>query len=158
MDSLQQARQKIADLIAQEQVREALRYMNGLTSYRFTGVYRFGKDQMSNRVFYDREHPEVPSMQDVPIEATYCSFLRHNRGPFLLADSLRDERLAGHSKREVVRSYCGVPLVDDRGWMHGSLCHFDFEPHPLQETDLMLLQEIAPLLVPQAAGRVAASA
>ena len=158
MDSLQQARQAIADLIAQDKVRDALRYLNGLTSYRFTGVYRFGKDQMTNRVFYDREHPDVLSMQDVPIEATYCSFMRHSRGPFLLADSLRDERLANHCAREEVRSYCGVPLVDDQGWMHGSLCHFDFEPHPLRETDLMLLQEIAPLLVPQAAAHMAANA
>lgn len=158
MDSLQQSRLKIADLIAQDQVREALRYMNGLTAYRFTGVYRFGKDQVSNRVFYDRENPDVQSMRDVPIEATYCSFMRHSRGPFLLADSLRDERLARHGAREAVRSYCGVPLVDEQGWMHGSLCHFDFEPHPLCETDLMLLQEIAPLLVPQAASRSVATA
>ena len=158
MDSLQRARQTIAELIAHDKVREALRYLNGLTPYRFTGVYRFGNDQMSNRVFYDREHPEVRSMQDVPIDATYCSFMRHSRGPFLLADSLRDDRLASHCAREAVRSYCGVPLVDERGWMHGSLCHFDYEPHPLRETDLMLLQDIAPLLVPQASGRKAASA
>ena len=157
MDSLQQARRRIADLIAQDRVREALRDLNGLTAYRFTGVYRFGKDQMSNRVFYDREHPDVQSMQDIPIEATYCSFMRHSRGPFLLADSLRDERLANHVAREAVRSYCGVPLVDAQGWMHGSLCHFDVEPRPLRETDLMLLQEIAPLLVPQAAVRMAAN-
>ena len=158
MDSLQQARLTIADLIAQDRVREALRYLNGLTQYRFTGVYRFGKDQVSNRVFYDREHPDVQSMRDVPIEATYCSFMRHSRGPFLLADSLRDERLARHCAREAVRSYCGVPLVDELGWMHGSLCHFDFEPHSLRETDMMLLQEIAPLLVPQAASRSVATA
>ncbi|WP_427911635.1 GAF domain-containing protein [Ramlibacter sp. MMS24-I3-19] len=158
MDSLLLARQKIADLIAQDQVRDALRYMNGLTSYRFSAVYRFGKDQLSSRVFYDRERPDMLSTETIPVEASYCIYVRNHRGPFLLADSLRDDRVVDHAKRAEVRSYCGVPLVDDRGWMHGSLCHFDYEPHPLRETDFMLLQEIAPLLVPQAAGRIVASA
>lgn len=158
MDSLQQARQKIADLIAQDEVREALRYMNGLTSYRFTAVYRFGMDQLSSRVYYDREHPEVTSTGTIPVDASYCIYVRNNRGPFLLVDSLRDDRVADHAKRQQIRSYCGVPLVDERGWMHGSLCHFDFEPHPLRETDFMLLQDVAPLLVPQAVGGDTASA
>lgn len=157
MDSLQQARQKIADLIAQDQVRDALRYMNALTAFRFTALYRFDKDQLCNRVFYDRQHPEVLRTDTIPVEASYCSYLRRNCGPFLLADSLRDERVTGHCKRQQVRSYCGVPLVDGHGSMHGSVCHFDFEPHPLCEIDLMLLQEIAPLLVPQVA-RLAAHA
>jgi GAF domain-containing protein len=158
MDSPQQSRQTIADLIAQGQLRDALRLMNGLTAFRFTALYRFDKDQLSNRVFYDREHPEILSTETIPVEASYCIYVRHNRGPFLVADSLCDERVASHGKRQEVRSYCGVPLVDERGWMHGSLCHFDFEPHPLQETDVLLLEDIARVLARAAAGSTRANA
>lgn len=158
MDSLQQSRQTIADLIAHDNVRDALRYMNGLTNFRFTALYRFDQDQLSSRVFYDREHPDVLSTETIPVEASYCIYVRHNRGPFLVADSLSDERVAAHCKRQEVRSYCGVPLVDARGWMHGSLCHFDFEPHPLRETDLLLLEDIARLLAGPAAPRSVADA
>lgn len=158
MDSLQQSRQTIADLIAHDHVRDALRYMNGLTAFRFTALYRFDQDRLSNRVFYDREHPDVQTTETIPVEASYCIYVRNNRGPFLVADSLADGRLADHRKRQEVRSYCGVPLVDEHGWMYGSLCHFDFEPHPLQETDVLLLEDIATLLARQAAGRSAANA
>lgn len=158
MVSLQQSRQTIADLLAQGHVREALRYLNGLTSFRFTALYRFDKDQLRNRVFYDREHPEVQTTETIAVEASYCIYVRNNRGPFLVADSLQDERVAGHRKRPEVRAYCGVPLVDDRGWMYGSLCHFDYEPHPLQETDVLLLEDIARLLATQAAARSATDA
>ena len=147
MDTLPQATQQVADLLARDDIRGALRYLNGLTAFRFTALYRFDHDQLSSRCFFDRLHPEVETAEVIPIEASYCIYVRHNRGPFLVADSLRDERVAGHRKQQQVRSYCGVPLVDERGQMHGSVCHFDFEPHPLRETDVLLLEDIARLLV-----------
>jgi GAF domain-containing protein len=146
MDSLLQASRKLAYLLDQNDVRGALRYLNGLTAFRFTALYRFDQEKLANRFFFDRLDPDVQAGRDVPIEASYCIYVRQNRGPFLVADSLRDARLDGHAKRPIVRSYCGVPLVDAQGWMYGSVCHFDFEPHPLQEGDVLLLQEVGHLL------------
>ena len=147
MDSFSQVSEQMAALVARQDLRGALRYLNGLTAYRFTALYRFDHDQLRSRCYVDRLHPEVEGTDDLPIEASYCIFVRQNHGPFLLADSLRDERVRGHRKQPTVRSYCGVPLVDAQGWMLGSLCHFDVEPHPLREPDVLLLEELARLLV-----------
>jgi GAF domain-containing protein len=147
MEPFLEASDRLADLLARHDVRGALRYLNGLTAFRFTALYRFDNDQLSSRCFVDRMNPDVATTEDIPIEASYCIYVRQNHGPFLLADSLRDERVRGHRKQPTVRSYCGVPLIDARGWMFGSVCHFDFEPHPFQETDVLLLEEVAQLLV-----------
>jgi GAF domain-containing protein len=147
MEPFLEASDKLADLLARQDVRGALRYLNGLTSFRFTALYRFDNDLLRNRCFIDRMNPDVDSSEDIPIDASYCIYVRQNQGPFLLADSLRDERVRGHRKQPTVRSYCGVPLIDAQGWMYGSVCHFDFEPHPFQETDVLLLEEVAQLLV-----------
>lgn len=146
MDSFSQASEQLALLMARKDLRGALRYLNGLTSFRFTALYRFDHEQLRNRAFVDRLHPEVDSTEDIPIDASYCIYVRQNQGPFLLADSLRDERVRGHRKQPSVRSYCGVPIVNGQGWMLGSVCHFDFEPHPFQEGDVLLLEQLARLL------------
>ncbi|MFL6693129.1 MAG: GAF domain-containing protein [Ramlibacter sp.] len=152
MDSLLQASRKLGFLLDQNDVAGALRYLNGLTSVRFTALYRFDQEQLRNRFFFDRMNPDTASTEDTPLEASYCIYVRQNRGPFLVADSLRDERVRGHAKQPTVRSYCGVPLIDAQGWMYGSVCHFDFEPHPLQESDVLLLEEVAHLLSRDAQG------
>jgi GAF domain-containing protein len=53
----------------------------------------------------------------------------------------------GHDKQEVIRSCCGVPLVDGRGNMFGSVCHYDFAPHAPNDSDVHLLEDVAPLLL-----------
>jgi GAF domain-containing protein len=143
---------RLSEAIAGGDFREALKYLNGLTEYRFTALYRFDEDMLSNRLFFDRENPEVLSTQDIPVAASYCVYVRDTAGPFTIADSLEDPRVAGHHKRPIVRSYCGVPLVDEQGRMFGSICHFDFAPHAPKDTDVHLLEEVAPLLLRSGAG------
>jgi hypothetical protein len=36
--------------------------------------------------------------------------------------------------------------------MFGSICHFDFAPHPARNADVHLLEEVAPLLLRSGAG------
>jgi GAF domain-containing protein len=45
-----------------------------------------------------------------------------------------------------VRSYCGVPLVDDDGHMFGTICHFDYGPLPISDDSVALMEAVAPLL------------
>jgi hypothetical protein len=54
-----------------------------------------------------------------------------------MADSHSDPRAIGHAKRDVVRSYCGGPIVANNGQLLGTVCHFDFEPQS-EVLDLML--------------------
>lgn len=55
--------------------------------------------------------------------------------------------MSGHPKQNVVQSYCGIPLMDDDGKLFGTICHFDFEPLPFGEAEVLLLEDVAPLLV-----------
>ncbi len=133
-------------MLARGAVREALIYLNGQSGHRFTSLYLFDGEALHSVEFYDRERPELTRTDDIPIMASYCVFVRDSGGVFHTPDSLADARLAGHPKRPQVRSYCGVPLVDDVGRVFGSVCHFDFSPLPINPVDVELLEALAPAL------------
>jgi GAF domain-containing protein len=137
---------RLKEILAEDEIRDALKYLNSLTSFRFTALYRFDQDILSNRVFFDRKNPEVTTTENIPLQASYCVYVRDRRSAVSVADSVLDEQVADHPKRNTIRSYCGVPLVDESGQMFGSVCHFDFEPHPSHEVDVRLLEEVAFLL------------
>ena len=135
-------------------IRAALIFLNGLTEHRFTALYRFDKETLRNIYFFDRENPSQDSTPDIPVMASYCVFVRNRRSTFATPDSLQDDRVEGHPKRQIVQSYCGVPLRDVNGEMFGTICHFDFRPIPISDENIELMEAVAPLLkrsVPQAA-------
>ena len=136
----------LRSLLKAGDVRAALIYLNALTDYRFTALYRFDRDALVNRHFVDRQNPDVLQTGEIPVPASYCVFIRDTAAAFRLADAFEDARVAGHPKKQLIRSYCGVPLTDENGTMFGSVCHFDFEPHALKDSDVELLESIAPLL------------
>ena len=127
-------------------VRAMLTYLNGLTGHRFTALYRFDRDHLRNVYFFDRNRPLMETCPDIPVMASYCVFVRDSNNTFVTLDSLADERVAGHPKRLEVRSYCGVPLVDDAGRAFGTICHFDALPHPISDQNLELMEAVAALL------------
>jgi len=137
---------KLKALLAHDGVRAALIFLNSLTTHRFTALYRFDGDMLKNLYFYDREHPEIDSSDEVPILASYCVFVRQSGQRFDVTDSLRDERVCGHPKRMQVQSYCGVPLMDENGEMFGTMCHFDVRPMPITSANIELMEALAPLL------------
>lgn len=127
-------------------VRAVLIFLNGLTDHRFTALYRFDDETLKNLYFFDREHPDVESCPEIPVMASYCVFVRSSRLTFMTSDSLEDERVRGHPKEFEVRSYCGVPLVDEDGRMFGTICHFDFRPIPISDENVALMEAMASLL------------
>lgn len=127
-------------------VRSVLIYLNGLTDHRFTAMYRFDTEQLRNLYFYDRERPEVETCPDIPVLASYCVFVRDSRHTFVTPDSVADGRVGSHPKRLEVRSYCGVPLVDEAGRMFGTVCHFDTRPLPISDENVSLMEALAPIL------------
>ena len=141
-----QPTQALRLLVKSGDLRAALIYLNALTDYRFTAMYRFDKDTLVNRHFVDRQNPDLLQTDQISVPASYCVFIRDTAAAFRLADSFEDARVAAHPKKQLIRSYCGVPLTDEAGTMFGSVCHFDFEPRAVRESDVELLESIAPLL------------
>ena len=127
-------------------VRGAVTYLNSLTEHRFTSLYRFDGPTLRNITFFDRENPTVESCDDIPVEASYCVFVRDLATSFMVDDAMRDARVSNHPKKATVQSYCGVPLLDRNGKMFGSICHFDFEPRSISDRDVELLEYMARLL------------
>lgn len=134
-------------MLAHNEVRGVLEVLNSLTNYRFTALYRFDKDTLTNRHFFDRNDPSILITDSIPVEASYCVYVRSSGHPFVVGDSVNDPRVDGHPKQAMLRSYCGVPLVDANGRMIGSVCHFDFDVVAARDADIALLEDVAPLLI-----------
>lgn len=137
---------RLRTVLLRDGIRAAVIFLNGLTAFRFTALYRFDDDTLHNLVFYDRENPEVESSADIPVLASYCVFVRELKETFVTTDSLRDERVRGHPKQRVVHAYCGVPLVDRMGNMFGTICHFNIEPAPTREADIELMEALGQMI------------
>lgn len=132
-------------------LRGAVILLNSLAPHRFTSLFRFDGEMLRNVVFFDRENPAQETVDDIPVAASYCVFVRDGRGTFTVPDAVCDRRVDGHPKQPIFRAYCGVPLLDDRGRMFGTICHFDFAPHRADAKTVELLEAIAPYLPPAAA-------
>lgn len=132
--------------MAYDGLRAALIYLNGLTDFRFTALYRFDRDTLHNLAFYDRANPDVLTASDIPVLASYCVFVRDLQEQFATADSATDMRVGDHPKRWQVRAYCGVPLTDRNGNVFGSACHFNIEAIPTRDRDVELLEDLGRLL------------
>ena len=138
--------QRFSEILASAGLRSALADLVTSTDYRFIAIFRFEGDRANAAVFFDREHPDVLSVDEVPAEATYCCFARESRGPFVTDDALSDPRLKAHVARTQVRAYCGVPIITPEGEILGTLCHYDLIPRDSATVDLALMCEIASAL------------
>jgi GAF domain-containing protein len=132
-------------LYQRDGIRAVLVYLNSLTAHRFTALYRFDDEMLQNLYFYDREQPTFDSCPEIPVMASYCVFVRSSRKTFAISDSITDNRLGDHCKRREIRSYCGVPLLDEDGRMFGTICHFDHRPIPIGDDSVALMEAVASL-------------
>ena len=137
---------QLRTVFVRDGIRAAIIFLNGLTAFRFTALYRFDDETLHNLYFYDRENPTLASSPDIPVLASYCVFVRELKDKFATADSLRDERVRDHPKKPLVHAYCGVPLVDRMGNMFGTNCHFNIEPTPTREADIELMEAMGRLI------------
>lgn len=130
-----------------EGVREALAYLLHRSDYRFIGIWRFKDGKADAAVHYDRENPFELRAQEVSELATYCCYVRNSKGLFKTGNAMLDARTEGHPARAVVPTYCGVPLLDPEGNLHGTLCHYDLVPRDPDQIDLQLMMAVASRLV-----------
>lgn len=122
-------------------VRSALAYLNGRTPHRFTSLFLFHTSQNGRSYFFDREQPGEEHPKGLPELSPYCVFVRKSKAPIELGaeDVGRDDP---------VQSFVGVPITDLAGHVLGSLCHFDFAPHPASDETAAYLDHVAPLFLP----------
>ena len=123
--------------------REALAYLLSLSDYRFIGIFRLKGGYADAAVYYDREHPEVEKVDPAPDTVTYCCYVHDSVSPLLFKDSLREPRFEDHVARSVIRSYCGIPIMDREGNLPGTLCQYDNVPRDPDRLDLPLLLQVA---------------
>ena len=143
VDSTAVAFSVFKNLLDAEGTRAALYSVLRLTDYRFISVFRFQDGKATSAIHVDREDLSVVQASEVPDTATYCCYVRDSRGAFVTADALMDPRTSTHPAREVVRAYCGIPIMDPEGVLIGTLCHYDLAPKDPEQLDLELLLQVA---------------
>lgn len=132
-----------AKLMETDGIRAALYSVLRKSDYRFIGIFRFKNGKATSAVHVDREDLKITQADEVDEASTYCNLVRHTGRPFMTADASIDPRTAGHVAREVIRSYCGVPILDSDGSFIGTLCHYDLVPRNPSQLNLALLAQIS---------------
>ena len=145
--------EQIHYLIGLGRFRQAVEFLNLTSAYRFTALYRISSDQLHNLVIFDREQPDQPLLDTIPLDDSYCVFVRDLKDAFIVADAAGDSRVEAHPKRPTVNAYCGVPLIDTAGDVFGTVCHFDFAPVPENPATVDMLKTFAGAFDPVAASR-----
>ena len=138
---------RVQELIAMGGVPAVLAYLNSLTPFRFSGVYRFDGFSVVNLYLFDRENV-CPADEGGAARTsdTYCMWIQEALSVVRMCDAQTDPRAAGHTKRDDVRSYCGGPIFGRNGSLSGTICHFDFLPHDVPSDIIPTLKDVGPLL------------
>lgn len=135
-----------ASLLASDGIRTALYSVLRRSDYRFIGIFRFKNGKATSSVHVDRENLGVTQADEVDDTATYCSYVRNTGRPFVTSDASTDQRTLGHAARQVVLSYCGIPIFQPDGELVGTLCHYDVVPRDPRQLDLELLAQVSSAL------------
>ena len=130
-------------VLAERGLEAAIALLNSFTGCRFTSMFRFDGRMLRPLTFYDRADPAAEPPEDIPVEASYCVFVRDTGLPFRVDDSSADVRVEHHPKRREILAYCGVPLKDEYGITFGTLCHFDVRAVPITDADVRRMEDFA---------------
>lgn len=137
----------IERLIAANDVRRLLAVLNGHGTYQYSSIFRFADGKLDSVWTFDRARPNADaSAVDLPIAGSYCTYIESAAAPIYITDATTDPRVADHPKRDILRSYCGVPLFRADGSLFGTLCHYDEEPRPLAPALIAEMERVATAL------------
>jgi hypothetical protein len=126
-------------------LRGALWFLNARTPHRFTGVFRFDGEMLRSVALVDKWDPLVELGEDVPVASAYCAHLRGTGQPLEVEHGPSDARTPWMSDSAVL-SYCGAPILDDKGTPWGAICHFDTSRCEAKNSDMPLLFAAAVVL------------
>lgn len=119
----------------------ALRYLNKRTPHRYTGLYKFNGDILTNIAKYDKYTDGMLHDDDVPVSTTYCSIVRTDQS-LEITDSSTDRQVKNKIDTPVI-SYFGVLINDAKGIPFGTLCHYDLKRCEERINDFPLLKAAA---------------
>jgi hypothetical protein len=126
-------------------LHEALRYLNGRTPYRFTGVYRYEGKTLRNVALFDRWAPQERKGGDAPVNETFCAIVREE-GDWLEVEHGPDDQRFPWMQENAVVCYSGALIRDADGRPYGSLCHFDVNRVQQTTSDVALLRQAGRLI------------
>ncbi|WHF50300.1 response regulator [Chryseobacterium gotjawalense] len=75
---------------------------------------------------------------------TMCQYVIADKEILIIHDTLLDER-SSHNALIIeagIRFYLGIPLIDDEGFVLGTLCVIDYQPKKLSENQIITLQKM----------------
>lgn len=123
-----------------------LAFLNARVPHRYTGVFRLNQGALHSMFLHDKLGEISPDfLQIVPLEDSFCH-LTIRDGLFRTQDSGGDQRLDGHKYQGAVRSYIGLPLMDENGDLYGTMCHFDMRALALADAEFEIFSKAAKLL------------
>lgn len=132
--------------LQREGLAGGLRFLNARVPHRYTAAYRVQQDTLVNLDLVDKAGELRPEfLASVPFGDSFCQFVLRDGG-FRTECTAQDGRLDGHRYQGVLGAYHGVPLVDDRGELFGTLCHFDTAERTLSDEEFAFLQKAARLM------------
>lgn len=132
-------------MLEQSGLHAALGYLNGRTSYRFTGIYRYDGDTLRNVALFDRWTPHEPKGADAPMRETFCAIVRDSGEWLEVENGHEDERFPWMQQNDVV-CYSGALIRDPQGGAFGTLCHFDVQRCQPAASEIALLQAAGPCM------------
>ena len=135
-----------AGRLREKDVIEFLGFLNSLSTYRFTGVYRFEPGWVVSLALFDRTNPATTLGSNVKMKESYCWLTGLGDTSYIIEDAQADLRLHNHAAIEEVRSYVAVLLKDTHGQPWGTLCHFDFVPRVAQPGTIETLDLYRPVI------------
>ena len=130
------------EILKQDGLWEALRFLNARAPYRFTGAYRYGKSMLRNIALVDRSDPTVRSGDDFALVDAPCTTVGQHGGKLVVVDFVKDPRFS--RSYDPIVSYCGALIQNTDGSEFGTICHFDFKPCQTSYTHAVLLERVAP--------------
>jgi GAF domain-containing protein len=88
----------------------------------------------------DEEMPRVR-----PLEMSICKFIVASREPLVVDDTRAHPLLADHPavRDGGVLAYAGVPLIDGKGYVVGTLCTWDARPRHWSSGQVQILNDLA---------------
>ena len=104
----------MTQVLQEEGVHGALRFLNKRTPHRFTGIYRYDGDTLRNVYIFDVFDPDVTKGQDVPMADAYCANVGLKGSGIEFSDISAENSVETRHGSPVV-SYCGALIRDLHG-------------------------------------------
>lgn len=84
-------------------------------------------------------------LDSVPRKDTVCQYTILSHEAMVIEDTFADERSSSNPliRAGNIRFYAGVPLIDEKGFVLGTICVFDYSPKSISQKQIQSLEKLA---------------